>query len=221
MPSNPQLLVHEIYRSIQGESTWAGLPFIFVRLTGCPLRCTYCDTQYAYHGGTRMSIPTLLDRVRAYDTRHVLVTGGEPLAQPNCLPLLRALCDANLEVLLETAGSHAIAPVDPRVHLIMDLKTPGSGESQRNCWDNLTHLRAERDELKFVLTDRTDYEWAREQIQMHSLGAKVGAILLSPAHGALSYQDLAQWILDDRLPHPIRLQLQLHKHIWGEHARGV
>jgi len=221
MNDDPELAVHEIYRSLQGESTWAGLPFTLVRLTGCPLRCTYCDTTHAYTGGERLRVSDVRERVRTLGSSHVLVTGGEPLAQAACPVLLRALCEDGRTVLLETAGSHDVSVVDGRVHLILDLKTPGSGEAAGNLWSNLEHLRADRDELKFVLTDRADYEWAREQIAARELGRRVRAVLLSPAYGRISYPDLARWILDDRLPPPVRFHLQLHKLVWGAEARGV
>ena len=221
MASQPELTVHEIYHSIQGESTWAGLPFIIVRLTGCPLRCTYCDTTYAYEGGHKAAVESIVKRVRTFDCPHVLVTGGEPLAQADCPDLLAACCDAGWTTLLETAGSHDVSTIDERVHLIMDLKTPGSGESDRNRWSNVEHLQAVRDEVKFVLTNREDYDWAKQQILEHALADRVRAILLSPAHDCVSYAELAQWILDDGLPPPIRLHLQLHKHIWGPDTQGV
>ena len=202
MSADPELVIHEIYRSLQGESTWAGLPFAIVRLTGCPLRCTYCDTAYAYTGGERLRISAVVAKVRELGDRHVLVTGGEPLAQANAPALLKALCDAGCTVLLETAGSHDVSDVDERVHLILDLKTPGSGEAVRNLWSNLKYLRADRDELKFVLTGREDYDWAKTQIVQHGLARRVYAILLSPAFGTIPYSDLARWILEDRLQLP-------------------
>lgn len=221
MSADPELVIHEIYRSLQGESTWAGLPFAIVRLTGCPLRCTYCDTAYAYTGGERLRISAVVAKVRELGDRHVLVTGGEPLAQANAPALLKALCDAGCTVLLETAGSHDISGVDERVHLILDLKTPGSGEAVRNLWSNLKYLRADRDELKFVLTGREDYDWAKTQIVQHGLARRVYAILLSPAFGTIPYSDLARWILEDRLHPPVRFHVQLHKLVWGPEARGV
>lgn len=221
MSAAPELVIHEIYRSLQGESTWAGLSFTLVRLTGCPLRCTYCDTTHAYTGGERLRVSAIRSRVREMGDRHVLVTGGEPLAQANCVVLLRALCDDGHTVLLETAGSHDVSTVDPRVHLIVDLKTPGSGEAARNLWSNIDHLRPDRDELKFVLTGREDYDWAKARIAEYNLGRRVRAILLSPAHGRIAYPDLARWILEDRLPPPARFHLQLHKLVWGAEARGV
>ena len=192
MSTDPELIVHEIYRSLQGESTWVGLPFTIIRLTGCPLRCTYCDTTHAYTGGERWRVTAILEKVRELGDAHVLVTGGEPLAQTNSLLLLKTLCDAGWIVLLETAGSHDVSGVDERVHLILDLKAPGSGEASRNMWSNLEHLRVDRDELKFVLTSREDYDWAKTQIAEHDLGGRVQAILLSPAHGKVPHAHLAR-----------------------------
>ncbi|MFO1321142.1 MAG: 7-carboxy-7-deazaguanine synthase QueE [Burkholderiales bacterium] len=204
--------VTEIFHSLQGETSRVGLPTVFVRLTGCPLRCGYCDTAYAFHGGTPRDLPSILDEVASHGARFVTVTGGEPLAQKGCLPLLTALCDAGFDVSLETSGALDIAVVDPRVSRIVDLKTPGSGELDRNLWSNLVHLNA-RDELKFVLCDRSDYEWARGIIREHALADRC-PVLLSPVHGHLAPRDLAEWILADGLP--VRLQLQLHKLLWGE-----
>ena len=216
-----ELLVSEICHSIQGESTWAGVPMVFVRLAGCPWRCSYCDTTYAYEGGERLGVAEVLARVKGYRCPHVEVTGGEPLAQSACPVLLRELCEAGCTVLLETAGSHDLAPVDGRVHIIMDLKTPGSGEERRNRYANLAHLRPDRDEVKFVLTGRDDYEWARARIAADELGRRAKAILLAPAFGQLAPAELARWILEDRLAPPVRLQVQLHKHIWPPETRGV
>lgn len=215
------VLLNEIFHSIQGESTWAGVPMVFVRLTGCPLRCVWCDTAYAFHEGQQTPIAEILQRVEAYGCPHVEVTGGEPLAQKNCLPLLTALCDAGKTVLLETAGSHDLAPVDPRVHVIMDLKAPGSGEEARNRWANIPLLRPEKDEVKIVLDGRADYEWAKAKLAEHRLAERAKAVLLSAVHGKLDYKTLAEWVLADRLPPPVRFQLQLHKHIWDPTARGV
>lgn len=217
----PNILLHEIFHSIQGESTWMGVPMVFVRLTGCPLRCAWCDTAYAFHEGQPASIDEILARVETYGCSHVEVTGGEPLAQPACLVLLARLCDAGKTVLLETAGSHDVAPVDRRVHIIMDLKCPGSGEESRNRWANLAHLRPGMDELKFVLADRADYEWAKAKIAEHGLAQRVKALLFSPVFGKLEYQSLAEWMLADRLPENARFQLQLHKHVWHPETRGV
>lgn len=217
----PQLIVNEIFHSIQGESTWAGVPMVFVRLTGCPLRCSWCDTTYSFHEGRARSFDEVLAEVAAYGCRTVEVTGGEPLAQQACYPFLAVLADAGYTVLLETAGSHDLAPLDPRVHAIMDLKCPGSGEERRNRWANLEHLKPERDELKFVIADRADYEWAKAKVAEHDLGKRVKAILFSPVFGKLEYETLSRWMLDDRLPPPVRFQVQMHKHIWHPSTRGV
>lgn len=212
------LLVNELYRSLQGESTWAGLPCAFVRLTGCPLRCTWCDTEYAFTGGRRMSIEEILSEVAYMDVPLVEVTGGEPLAQPGCPPLLKSLCDAGFTVLIETSGALDVGPVDPRVIKIMDLKCPGSGEVESNRWENLEKL-GPRDEIKFVIADRRDYEWAREVVRERRLDEGGRALLFSPVHGSLDTADLAAWILEDALP--VRMQLQLHKLIWPDKTRGV
>jgi 7-carboxy-7-deazaguanine synthase len=213
-----KLTVNEIYQSVQGESTWAGLPCVFVRLTFCDLRCTYCDTEYAFYEGNKMTLEEIVDKVRDFGCPLVEVTGGEPLLQPNCVPLLARLCDAGFTVLLETSGSHDIAPVDARVHRIMDLKTPSSGECGRNLYANIAHL-TERDEVKFVVGSREDYEWTREKMREHDLAAKVRAVLLSPVFGKISPSDIVAWMLEDKLP--ARFQLQMHKFIWELRARGV
>jgi len=205
------LRVSEIFFSLQGESTRVGLPTVFIRLTGCPLRCTWCDTEYAFSGGETRSIADIVAEAGRHGTRTVCVTGGEPLAQKNCLPLLTALCDAGFDVSLETSGALDIAPVDPRVSRIVDLKAPGSGENARNLSSNLDHLAA-HDEIKIVLADRADYEWARQIIAEHHLNERC-AVLLSPVQGQLAPADLADWIVADRLP--VRFQLQLHKVLWG------
>nr|WP_255722366.1 7-carboxy-7-deazaguanine synthase QueE [Ectothiorhodospira lacustris] len=207
--------ITEIFLSLQGESRSVGWPTVFVRLTGCPLRCGYCDTAYAFTGGSWMTLTQILAQVAGYGVHHVCVTGGEPLAQPDCLPLLTALCDAGHEVSLETSGALDLAPVDPRVIKVMDLKTPASGESGRNRWENLQCLGS-ADQIKFVLCDRADYEWAREVMQTHDLASRA-EILFSPVHDRLSPRDLAEWILADRLP--VRFQIQLHKWLWDD-ARG-
>jgi 7-carboxy-7-deazaguanine synthase len=212
------LVVHEIYASIQGESTFAGLPCAFVRLTGCNLRCVWCDTPQAFYGGTRMNRKSVLERALALGTPLVELTGGEPLLQPGAIPLLRELCDAGKEVLLETSGEAAVDAVDPRVHKIMDLKAPGSGECHRNRFSNL-HFLSQKDEIKFVLKDRADYDWMKATIREQGLEAKVGALLASCVFGALSPQDLCAWVLADGLN--LRVQLQLHKYIWGKDAAGV
>lgn len=213
-----RLRVNEIFFSLQGESTRAGLPCAFVRLTGCNLRCVWCDTAYAFYEGRQMPIDTIVAQVRAYNCQLVEITGGEPLLQKGIHALLAALLEAGLTVMIETSGEHDVALVDPRVIKIMDLKCPGSGETCRNRWANLEHLTT-RDEIKFVLLDRTDYEWARDVIRERRLDASVNAVLMSPVSGALAPRDLAAWILEDRLP--VRMQLQMHKQIWGEAARGV
>ncbi len=212
---NASLRITEIFTSIQGESSRAGLPTVFVRLTGCPLRCTWCDTEYAFQGGTSRSIDDIVAEVLASGVRHVCVTGGEPLAQKACLVLLGRLCDAGLEVSLETSGALDIAEVDRRVACIMDLKPPGSGESARNRLDNLSHLDA-GDEVKFVLADQADYDWAKSVVAEHALDTRCG-VLFSPVHGSLSATMLADWIVRDRLP--VRFQTQLHKILWQD-ARG-
>lgn len=211
--SNPDLKITEIFYSLQGEANTVGLPTVFVRLTGCPLRCGYCDSEYAFYGGERMSIEVILDKVASYKPRYVCVTGGEPLAQRECLNLLVALCDAGYLVSLETSGAMPIEQVDSRVSRVMDLKTPGSGEVGRNLWDNLQHLN-QHDQIKFVICDRADYEWARFEMDKHQLASKVSDILFSPSFSQLKPLDLAEWILADNLP--VRFQLQLHKLLWND-----
>ena len=210
-----RLRITEIFASLQGESTRVGLPTVFVRLTGCPLRCSWCDTAYAFSGGETRTLDDLLAEVASHGLRHVCVTGGEPLAQKGCLALLAALCDAGHDVSLETSGALDIAGVDPRVSRIMDLKAPGSGELARNRLENLALLNA-HDELKFVLADAADYEWAKQQIADHRLAERC-TVLLSPVAGALDPAELAGWIVRDRLP--VRFQLQLHKILWND-TRG-
>lgn len=207
------LRISEIFYSLQGETRTVGLPTVFVRLTGCPLRCGYCDTAYAFEGGQLMTISAIVDAVAAYKPRFVTVTGGEPLAQPNVHALLKQLCDADYEVSLETGGAMAIDDVDARVSRVVDLKTPASGELSRNRYENLA-LLTKNDQIKFVLCDRTDYDWARLQIDQYQLHKKVDEVLFSPAFGQLNYRDLADWIVADNLP--VRMQLQLHKIIWGD-----
>lgn len=209
-----KLRVSEIFYSLQGETTRMGLPTVFVRLTGCPLRCVYCDTQYAFTGGKTMSIPEILDEVSNSMTPYVTVTGGEPLAQKACLSLLSALCDACYSVSIETSGAFNISEIDPRVSRIVDIKTPGSGEVSKNLFENLA-LISNKDEIKFVLCDREDYQWALQIIDNYQL-ANVCPILFSPAYGQLKANSLAEWILEDHAP--VRLQLQLHKILWGEVA---
>ncbi len=208
-----QLRITEVFHSLQGETRTMGLPTVFVRLTGCPLRCTYCDTAYAFHGGTLRELDSLLAEVASWRARYVTVTGGEPLAQKNCLPFLRALCDAGYEVSLETSGALSLQGVDPRVQKIVDVKTPGSGEVQRNRYQDFALLSA-GDQLKFVLCDENDYRWAVQTVRRYRLEQRVDEILFSPAWGQLSPAKLAEWILRDRLP--VRMQLQLHKIIWGD-----
>lgn len=210
-----RLRVTEIFLSLQGEASRVGLPTVFVRLTGCPLRCGYCDTDYAFQGGEWRTLGEIIERVRGYSTRHVTVTGGEPLAQKACHDLLRALCDLGLDVSLETSGALDISDVDVRVARIVDVKTPGSGESERNLWRNLDVL-SPRDEVKFVLTSEADYQWAKDRLSEFAI-ASTCPVLFSPAWGNLAPTRLAEWILRDRLP--VRMQVQLHKLLWDE-ARG-
>ena len=206
-----QLRINEIFFSLQGETSRIGLPTVFIRLTGCPLRCTYCDTSYAFTGGQNMGVAEILRQVAGYMPRYVTVTGGEPLAQKNCLPLLRALCDAGYEVSLETGGALDIGEVDARVMRVVDIKTPASGEAEKNRWENLP-LLTQHDEIKFVLCDENDYQWAKQILLQHRLAEKC-AVLFSPAHGTLNAAHLAEWILRDRLP--VRMLLQLHKLLWN------
>ena len=206
------LKITEIFYSLQGEGLTAGLPSVFIRLTGCPLRCSYCDTAYAFSGGSVMSVSEILDQVAPHQTPHITVTGGEPLAQQTCLPLLTALCDSGYQVSLETSGERDISPVDPRVVRVMDLKTPGSGEQHRNRIANIGQLKA-ADQVKFVICGREDYLWARQMIADHQLEKRCH-LLLSPAFGEVNPTDIASWILADHLP--VRLQLQLHKSLWGD-----
>jgi 7-carboxy-7-deazaguanine synthase len=217
------LRVTEIFHSVQGESTWAGLPCTFVRLTGCPLRCTWCDTEYAFYGGEKMSLDDIIARVREIGTRVVELTGGEPLVHRNAFVLAKRLLDDGYIVLVETSGAVDVSPLDSRAHKIMDLKCPGSGEESKNMWSNLDHL-TERDEVKFVIKDRTDYEWARDIIRTRGLAARVEAgtlraLLFSPVWDAVDFRELAEWVLEDRLP--VRYQIQLHKVIWGANVPGV
>ncbi|MEX1669071.1 7-carboxy-7-deazaguanine synthase QueE [Zhongshania guokunii] len=209
------LRITEIFYSLQGESRTLGLPTVFVRLTGCPLRCVYCDTEYAFHGGERRELDDILAEVAKYSPRYICVTGGEPLAQPECLGLLTALCDAGYEVSLETSGALPIEKVDSRVSRVVDLKTPASGEMHRNLMDNIPFLTA-HDQVKFVLCNREDYDWARFQLDSHQLNKRAGEVLFSPSFGQLSATDLANWIVADNLP--VRFQMQLHKILWNDAA---
>ncbi len=217
------LRVTEIFHSVQGESTWIGLPCTFVRLTGCPLRCAWCDTEYAFHGGEKMALDHIVARVEEIGTPLVEVTGGEPLVHRNAFILVARLIDRGFTVLVETSGAVDVAPLDPRAHKIMDLKCPGSGEASKNRWSNLDHLSA-GDEVKFVIRDRADYEWARSVVREQGLDARVTAgslraILFSPVWNELELDEPARWILEDRLP--VRYQVQLHKVIWGATTPGV
>ena len=219
----PWLRITEIFHSIQGESTWAGVLCTFVRITGCPLRCTWCDTAYAFTGGERMTLAEIVARVREVGTPVVEVTGGEPLAHAHAFPLVRMLLNDGFTVLVETSGAFDVAPLDPRAHKIMDLKCPGSGECGRNLWANLDHLTG-RDEVKFVVKDREDYEWTRQVVRERGLDRRVtdgtlGALLVSPVWGEVDLEALAGWILEDRLQ--VRFQVQLHKTIWGPTRMGV
>lgn len=206
-----RLRVTEIFLSLQGESSLVGWPTVFVRLTGCPLRCQYCDTAYAFHGGQWRDLDGIVAEVEGFGVRHACVTGGEPLAQKSCLPLLQRLCDSGLTVSLETSGAIDVSGVDARVVKVLDLKTPGSGEAARNLWENLAHLDA-KDQVKFVLCDRLDYEWARALVAERGLSRRC-TVLFSPSHQQLPARELADWIVADRLP--VRFQLQLHKSLWG------
>ena len=212
------LVINEIYQSIQGESTWAGLPCVFIRTTACDLRCSYCDTEYAFYEGKKRPLDEVIAATLALDCPMVEVTGGEPLLQKNVLPLMSALCDAGKVVLLETSGAHDISAVDPRVHRIMDLKTPGSGECARNRMENIPHL-GKRDEVKFVIGSREDYEWSRAQVREHDLPSRVNTVLFSPIFGRIEPRQIVEWMLEDKLP--VRFQLQMHKFIWEPRARGV
>ena len=223
VPAGEFLRITEIFHSIQGESTWAGLPCTFVRLTGCPLRCTWCDSEYAFHGGEKLTLDEIIARVDAAGTSLVEVTGGEPLIHRGAFVLVQRLLERGYTVLVETSGSVDVAPLDPRAHKIMDLKCPGSGEVSKNLWSNLQHLTA-RDEIKFVVKDRADYEWLRAVIAEHDLDGRVQrgelrALLISPVWDAVDFKDLAEWVLSDHLP--VRFQIQLHKLIWGANVPGV
>jgi len=212
LSAGPRVKLTEIFLSIQGEADSVGWPTVFVRLTGCPLRCQYCDTQYAFHGGEWHSLDDVLARVKAFNVERVCVTGGEPLAQKHCFELLTRLCDAGLKVSLETSGAIDVTNVDVRVARVIDIKTPGSAEVARNRLENLATLRA-TDQLKFVICSRADFDWSRDFVRSHDLASRC-AVLFSPSFGQVEARDLAQWILDERLP--VRLQIQLHKVLWGD-----
>ena len=216
--ASQRLHINEIFYSIQGESTHAGRPCVFVRLTGCNLRCRWCDTEYAFYEGHKLTIAEVAAIVTGHQCNLVEITGGEPLLQEGIYPLADALLKSQHTVMIETSGAVDVSRLDPRVIKIMDLKCPGSGECNRNLWSNLGHLSA-RDEVKFVLADRADYDWARDTIHARNLEGRVNALLMSPVFGVLDPAELAQWILEDRIP--VRLQIQIHKHIWPPDTRGV
>lgn len=207
-----KLKIHEIFYSIQGESSRIGLPTVFVRLTGCPMRCVYCDTAYAFSGGSNIEVSDIVAKVAEFGTKYVTVTGGEPLAQKDCHVLLKTLCDNGYSVSLETGGAIDTTPVDLRVSVILDVKTPGSGEVENNVWSNLNHLKPS-DEVKFVLCSRADYEWAKEILNKHNITDKC-PVLFSPVYSQVNPTELAEWVLADKLP--VRMQVQLHKILWGE-----
>jgi 7-carboxy-7-deazaguanine synthase len=213
------LRVTEIFRSIQGESTHAGRPCTFVRLTGCPMRCTWCDSEYTFTGGEHVSIDEVLRQVRDFGCQLVEVTGGEPLAQRAAFDLITCLCDEGYEVLIETGGYVSTEDLDPRAKVILDVKCPASGEAERNHWPNLTRLRPDRDEVKFVVADRADWDFARKVVREYGLETRARSILISPAWEQINLPDLAQWIVESGMN--LRMQLQIHKHIWGPDARGV
>lgn len=210
--SAPELRITEIFHSLQGEARSVGRPTVFVRLTGCPLRCAWCDTPYSFSGGKVMTLQSILEEVRGYGARHVCITGGEPLAQPECVELLQVLCDEGYQVSLETSGTLDISKTDSRVSRVMDLKAPDSGESARNLYENIAELGM-HDQVKFVIASRRDYDWARFKCDEYRLAEKVGDVLFSPVHGQLQPRELAEWILADKLN--VRLQLQLHKYLWN------
>ncbi len=212
------LRITEIYYSIQGESTWAGLPCIFIRLTRCNLRCTWCDTTYSFHGGDEVTIDAILEECAKYDCPLVEITGGEPLVQKECIDLSQALVDAGYEVLIETSGSLPIAPLPAEVIKIMDLKCPGSGECAKNDYSNIDAL-SPKDEVKFVITDRVDYDWAKEQIAHYDLCNRVNAVLFAPVFSEIEPKTIVEWICEDNLP--VRFQLQMHKFIWPPDQQGV
>ncbi|UZJ44778.1 7-carboxy-7-deazaguanine synthase QueE [Marinimicrobium sp. C6131] len=211
--TDDSLRITEIFYSLQGEARTLGRPTVFVRLTGCPLRCQYCDSEYAFHGGERLSLASILEQVAGYRPQYVCVTGGEPLAQPNCLPLLTQLCDAGYSVSLETSGAMPLDEVDTRVSRVMDLKTPDSGELDKNRWENIPLLQP-HDQVKFVLCSRGDYEWAKFKLDEYRLAERVDDVLFSPSFGQLEPRQLADWIVEDNLP--VRFQIQIHKLLWGD-----
>lgn len=210
-----ELRITEIFFSLQGEARTVGLPTVFIRLTGCPLRCSYCDTTYSFTGGEKYTLTAIMQQVADYGAKYVCVTGGEPLAQPNCLPLLTALCDAGYHVSLETSGALDISLVDRRVSKVVDLKTPDSGEAHRNLYENMQHLTA-NDQIKFVICSRQDYQWAKFKMDEYQLNQRVSDVLLSPSHQQQDPRELAEWILADKLA--VRLQVQLHKYLWNNEA---
>jgi 7-carboxy-7-deazaguanine synthase len=216
--SGQTLTITEIYQSVQGESTWAGMPCVFVRLTGCHLRCVWCDSAYAFHGGTKMTLTDIVEKVAEYDCNLVEVTGGEPLLQENCGPLAQTLIDRGYTVLCETSGGLPIDTLPDACIKIMDLKCPGSGEEAKNDWTNIDRLSL-KDEVKFVIKDRADYEWSRDAVGQHDLANRCKSVLFSPVFGEVDSQALVQWILDDHLP--VRFQLQMHKFIWPPDTTGV
>ena len=212
MSTADTLRITEIFHSLQGEARTVGIPTVFVRLTGCPLRCQYCDTAYAFEGGEIISLSDIVGRIKAFGCGYVTVTGGEPLAQPNCLKLLTALCDEGLQVSMETSGAMAVDDVDPRVSIVLDLKTPASLEADRNRYENIP-LLAEKDQVKFVICDKADYEWSKSKLLQYNLAERVSEVLFSPSHEELPARNLAEWILADKLG--VRMQVQLHKMLWG------
>ncbi|ROQ19493.1 7-carboxy-7-deazaguanine synthase [Marinimicrobium koreense] len=211
--TDDSLRITEIFYSLQGEARTLGRPTVFVRLTGCPLRCHYCDSEYAFHGGERMTLASILEQVAGYQPQYICVTGGEPLAQPNCLPLLTQLCDAGYSVSLETSGAMPLDEADTRVSRVMDLKTPDSGELDKNRWENIPLLQP-HDQVKFVLCSRGDYEWAKFKLDEYRLAERVDDVLFSPSFGQLEPRQLADWIVEDNLP--VRFQIQIHKLLWGD-----
>jgi 7-carboxy-7-deazaguanine synthase len=215
MTSSSTLRITEIFHSLQGESKTVGIPTVFIRLTGCPLRCQYCDTAYAFEGGELMELQAIQAVLETFDCEYVTVTGGEPLAQPNCLALMQQLCEAGYQVSLETSGAMPIEDVDKRVSIVMDLKTPGSKETDKNRYENISHLKSS-DQIKFVICDEKDYLWSKAKLDQYDLSSRVGEVLFSPSFEEIEAAQLAEWILRDRLK--IRMQMQLHKQIWGSVA---